>query len=283
MYCLHLFFIMLFLIPGLASANAGNCSCKGYFPEAAKPDWLGVESITEHAYFTQGSSFCTGLKKLDVERADKSALANLSRMINAHINSVQSSKQASLGYGVTTDSFTEETTIKADLLLKNAHIVDHWLDLKFCTLYAASKVNISDARNALLQKQLQEKSQLLNQVFFVRSNASSVVDTYMHNLLSELGARTTKNINDSQIEITYKIHDIRPITEKLLKLVLSVDIKDTSQGNSIWHSSFKGKGLSFRAKESSHLTQIALTDALDKLTPAMSKVLKNRSLVADGK
>ena len=74
-------FLFISLLPNVS--NATNCPCLTFFETKSKPDWISAEKITKSHYLTCGYSYCAGLQKIDTKRSDKSAKANLTRMIQA--------------------------------------------------------------------------------------------------------------------------------------------------------------------------------------------------------
>lgn len=259
-------------------ANASLCGCNAYFTVTAKPSWVGRETLNKQHYITHGSANCTGLKKQDVAQADKSALANLTRMIGSQVQSTQSIKQADFGLGVTLDSFKENTSIISDLSLSNTHVFDHWLDRKNCTVYAAIKMNTVDVAKTLLTHKNQQKNKWLNQTFFIKAGADTTVTTRLNNILSALSIVTTANRSKSNLIITPSVKSLSKPSKTLAQLTLTIDIKARNGGPQLWRATTQGKGFSYQAKNKDTLHRLAISDALERITADLVDALISRSM-----
>jgi hypothetical protein len=241
-------------------SNAQNCSCLTFFDPKPKPSWISGEKITEAYYSTYGSSYCTGLQKVDTQRSDKSAKANLSRMIQAQIKSTQNIKQGNSGNGVLYSHLTENTIISTDLILGGSLIHDRWVDPKTCTIYSATRIGTSDVDNALIDQQSKEASKLTNQFYSISKSKYSIVSPRIETALSDIRVRF--NSGKNSLVIKSRVFDINEKPGRLVNLIIEIEIFDPTTSQSIWKKAYPGKGLSFKDTSKSILVDKALTNAM---------------------
>ncbi|MCW8863812.1 MAG: hypothetical protein OQK09_08180 [Colwellia sp.] len=257
------------------------CSCKDYFPEVTDASSFEQENITEKYYLSHGSSFCSGLKQFDTSRADKSARANLSRMINAQIQSSQQNYSASFGYGTTSEKFVEQTNIKSELSLESAYIYKRWVDVKYCTIYSAIRMDVEKAEAAAEKQHQKEQTKLINQIFYIEPNTHVEIKSHLKNILSERGIKLAQSKSASDVILNTKVENVQYLRRKLVKLILSISIENKYTGNLVWQHSAKGKGLSFQHKEKPYLVEKALSDALDRLSPYILEALHDENIAVE--
>jgi hypothetical protein len=262
---MHLFAVIslfIALFPNTSIAN--NCSCLTFFEVKPKPDWVSAEKITASHYSTYGASYCTGLQIIDVGRSDKSAKANLSRMIQAQIKSTQNIKQSNFGNGATFSHLTENTTVNTDLILAGSLVYDRWIDPKSCTIFSATQINIAAINKAILDQKSREAAKLINQFYSVSEGQHPIVKSKIESALSDILVRFS--IGKDALIISNRVFDIKEKPGRLVSLTLEIEIVDPRTKQSIWKKGYAGKGLSFKDTRKSILVKKALNSAMKNAT-----------------
>lgn len=265
--------LVLFFVSDIS--NAANCSCLPYFENKAKPNWIGSEQISDGKYSTYGSTYCTGLQKVDTARADDSAKANLTRMIQAQIQSTQKINQGSYGNGVAYSHLTEKTTINTDLILNGSFIYDRWVDPESCTLFSATQIPIAEVEKSIAEQQITEAAMLVNQVYSFSQTKYPIVISTLESMLSELKIKFGNDKN--ALIIKNRVFDLEEKPGKLVNLRLEIEIFDPKVNQTIWKKSYSGKGLSFNIVEQDILINKALNSALKKVKKEIQTFIMENS------
>lgn len=259
-------------------ASQPSCSCSGYFANQARPDWADKDTITNTTYFSNGVARCTSLKTIDLQDADQSARAALSRMVSSDVKSRFFSEQSKYGNGSNSETVTITTELASELYLTESSIYDRWVDPASCTVYSAVKVDIADVESAIAKRQQQEAKKLINQAFIVTSNGQhqAQLNQEASALLSQLGVTKQTTKSQANVELVNNIVGVDSANNKLVKLRIETKLINIQNGQTIWSRMTTGKGISFKAKKESELTRLAILDAFDKLKVQLQNRLNDK-------
>jgi hypothetical protein len=256
---LSLISLFFALVPSYS--NAASCSCISFFEEKPKPSWISAEKITDADYLTYGSTYCTGLQKIDTNRADQAALANLTRMIQAQVQSTQNIKQGNYGNGVAYSHLTENTTIDTNLMLNGSYIYDRWVDPQNCTIFSATKIEISEIEKSIAEQKLKESAKLVNQLYVILDSEHQIIKSQIETALSEIKVKFSND--KTALVVKSRVFDFFEKPGKLVKLMLELEIYNPNTKQIIWKKAYAGKGLSFQVTEKEVLIDKALNSAIN--------------------
>ncbi len=222
-----------------------NCSCADYPLSQTKPDWTRGDDIRDGIYYSVGIEQCTGVQKIDLEKTNLKARANLGRIIGSQVSSRISRVQRADGGGTGSNSAKIQSTATSDAFLQNSQVYDYWLDVDNCAIHAAVKISEIDIERGLAKLAAIEKSKLKNQKFYVEAigNNATILDVSVKAILSDLGVKkivgapqkgaykievALKNGNVTANQQTYRAQFVMHIYDSVGTLVWS------------WHKGVKG-------------------------------------------
>ena len=168
-----------------------NCSCAAYPFSQTKPEWTRGDDIRDGIYYSVGIEQCTGIQKIDLEKANLKARAALGRIIGSQVSSSISRVQRASGVGTGSNTATIQSTATSDAFLQNSQVYDYWLDVDNCAIHAAVKISEIDIERGLAKLAAIEKSKLKNQKFYVVAlgNNATILDVSVKAILSDLGVK----------------------------------------------------------------------------------------------
>lgn len=249
-----------------------NCSCTDYFPSSPVDRQVySNEVISDQIYQASGSAFCTGLKEVDVQTADKAAKENLAKLISVKVDSKESVKIGTTGYGVEIREYLQNSTLESKLTVQGAYIAQRWVDTDSCSIISSARVSTA---NAKLSLEALEQA-LPNSEFYIKTSNNDFIDTQLLSYFVEQGVKKV-SAQDSQQKylVTTNVLNVEQKNSKELTLTLQVQIIDREQDQVLTVLHAKGKGVTFKKLNSDELYKRAIDDALYELRPNFAKLLE---------
>jgi len=250
------------------------CSCAQYYAVRPQPDWVTSQTADGISYIAAGSSLCTGLKNLDERRVDNDARASLTKMLNTSVSTREKTSIGAVG-DAGYSRYKSNTQLKSEQILKNATIFERWTDNKNCIVYAGiilKQVDLDKGKTEQLEAQQQ---QLMAKNACVESSGENRVHVkeWMIERLLQQGFAFNPN---KTCQVKYRLTS--NIVSARIDMVKNNLIVKVSQNNQpIWHKTYSGKAMSYSQKSRSELTQLAISDSLDRLFVDLSS-LKHKKI-----
>lgn len=256
------------------SKTAFSCGCSSYFPdEIIDTQLFSREIISADVYQASGSTYCTGLKELDVETADNKAKENLAKLISVNVETKESVTIGNAGYGVIFQEYTQSSNLESKLTVQGAYIIQRWVDATHCTINSSARVSKDNADLSLasVTKSIKQST------FYIKSSGNEVIDNMLFEYFVEQGIG---NISDQDSKQKYRIEasvvNALKSSEKSVKLTLNVKILNRENGEVFASINSDGKGVSYNKLTYSELYNRALYDALIEIRTKIVNLLKDQ-------
>ncbi|MBT5156604.1 MAG: hypothetical protein HOK33_05000 [Rhodobiaceae bacterium] len=262
-----------------------NCVCARYFAQSPRPAWVEAgDVVTSQTYQTSGSSQCTGLQSLDVDKADLSARSRLGRIVNTQVSSDISETRTAFGNGVGNGVGSAKASIQSSLLskslLENSQITHRWVDTAACRIYARVQIGAAQMKASQDKITKAKAARLIHQTFYV--NTQDIAPAYRDlvaasagQLLSKIGVTKitpTPQASSYQIKFTFAVTQLDAASA--LRGELRTQIAPPN-GAIMWQQVTPAKGVSFRPSSNRALASKAITAAMRNLEPVLqARLLK---------
>ena len=266
---------ILYIVAGILATGlipvsiAWSCSCLDYMEIIDKPTWVDKESIERKHYLSFGVTYCTGVKSVDINHADKQARARLARMIQTDISTHQEYIVSDLSHGVSLEKFNEQTNISTQLTIDEAVIYDHWVSGDNCSLYAA----ISVTKAAVAKAIERQSQQLAKQVFYFDS-----VPVELQQIVNQTKVKVTTKKDSSDVLVLSNVEYLAAQSNTKAEVKLTVQLVKTKNQQLLWQHMVKGKGISFEPEELGNLQRKAKVDAFDRIKDTLINIIKNKQI-----
>ncbi len=255
-----------------------SCVCETYFEQIPRPAWVDAgDVVTRQTYQTSGSSQCSGLQSIDVNKADLSARTKLGRILNTQVSSNISETRTSYGGGVGSTKASIQSSLLSEGILENSRITNRWVDPGSCRVYARVQIAASQIEASKEKIAKAEAARLLNQTFYLHTQDNEpayrdLVASAAGQLLSSVGVTKiipTAEASAYQIKFTFAVTQLN--AEKSMRGELRTQIL-APDASIVWQQATPAKGLSFSAASNRALADKAIASAMRSLSP----VLRNR-------
>lgn len=249
------------LLCAFFTSSVFSCSCSQYYmPLKAEPTWVVSQKSNDLISLASGAYQCSGIKSQDEKRADEAARVSLSKLINTHVISEERTA-ISVHNSIAKSKYQAIALQKSQQVLKGATIFDRWVDPQNCIVYSGIKVSQQDLQAGKAELEHQFKQKLIAHNTCIK--ASGEQSEQIKSLLSEELVQQGMMFNAAKkCEITYLINN----QVELLKADAAINyltIKVLHENRSIWHKTYKGKGVTFGGKSAIELFELAMADSID--------------------
>lgn len=257
--------------------QASQCNCAGYFEMRPRPQWVKGDDVINGVYFSNGLEQCTGIKELDVKRADIASRTGLARIISTDIASEVAVKKTDYGLGAGHTEASVSSLQTSNALLENSQIYDRWVDVENCVVYSAVRISTQDVEASLRKLRQAEQRKLKNQTFFVSAKGKYAKSLLRHTkqLLSRVGVKKLVSKKNQQTHnVVVSLTDIVPVQSgRLVRVNMGFDIYDT-RNQVIWSRQIAAKGVSFQGEPNTALIQKAISNAMRALEKPFRQALE---------
>jgi len=256
-----------------------NCVCDNYFTSQPRPSWVDAgDVVTQQFYQSAGSSQCTGLQNIDIDKADLSARTKLGRILNTQVSSNISETRSTYGNGTGSSKSSIKSSLLSEGVLENSQITERWVDPNSCTIFARVQITTIelDATKAKIVRA--DAARLINQSFYIDTTDNDpdyrdLVESAAGVIVSKLGVTKLVNKPDPsayQIKFTFLATQLND--EKFLRGELLTKILDPSK-SIIWQQTTPAKGVSYSNSSNRELTRKAIDSGMRRLQPTLKKRL----------
>jgi len=256
-----------------------NCVCDNYFTSQPRPSWVDAgDVVTQQFYQSAGSSQCTGLQNIDIDKADLSARTKLGRILNTQVSSNISETRSTYGNGTGSSKSSIKSSLLSEGVLENSQITERWVDPNSCTIFARVQITTIelDATKAKIVRA--DAARLINQSFYIDTTDNDpdyrdLVESAAGVIVSKLGVTKLVNKPDPsayQIKFTFLATQLN--AEKFLRGELLTKILDPSK-SIIWQQTTPAKGVSYSNSSNRELTRKAIDSGMRRLQPTLKKRL----------
>jgi hypothetical protein len=254
-----------------------NCVCDNYFTSQPRPSWVDAgDVVTQQFYQSAGSSQCTGLQNIDIDKADLSARTKLGRILNTEVSSKISETRSSYGNGVGSSKSSIKSSLLSEGVLENSQITERWVDPNSCTVFARVKITTSELEATKAKIAKADAARLINQSFYINTTDNDpdfrdLVGSAAGVIVSQLGVTKVLNKPDPsahQIKFTFLVTQLND--GKFIRGELLTKILDPSK-SIIWQQATPAKGVSFSYASNRDLTRKAIDSGMRSLRPILQK------------
>ncbi|MDB2649402.1 hypothetical protein N9Y19_00585 [Porticoccaceae bacterium] len=267
-------------MPQISSESGSllGCVCNDYFARQQRPAWVDAgDIVTKQFYQSAGSSQCTGLQNIDIDKADLSARTKLGRILNTEVSSKISETRSSYGNGVGSSMSSIKSSLLSEGVLENSQITERWVDPNSCTVFARVKITTSELEATKAKIAKADAARLINQSFYINTTDNDpdfrdLVGSAAGVIVSQLGVTKVLNKPDPsahQIKFTFLVTQLND--GKFIRGELLTKILDPSK-SIIWQQATPAKGVSFSYASNRDLTRKAIDSGMRSLRP----ILQNR-------
>jgi hypothetical protein len=252
-----------------------NCVCDNYFTKQPRPSWVDTgDIVTQQFYQSAGSSQCTGLQNIDIDKADLSARTKLGRILNTQVSSNISETRSSYGNGIGFSKSSIKSSLLSEGVLENSQITERWVDPVSCTIFARVQITTSELDATKAQIAKADAARLINQSFYIDTTDNDpdyldLVESAAGVLVSELGVAKVVNKPDPsahQIKFTFLATQFKD--EKFLRGELLTKILNPSK-SIIWQQTTPAKGVSYSNASNRELARKAIDSGMRSLRPSL--------------
>jgi len=159
-------------------------------------------------------------------------------------------------------------------MLVGSLIDDRWVTPKSCTIFSATRINVSKIEKSIVDQKSREASKLINQLYSISVSQHPIVKSKIESALSEIKVKFSDA--GSSLIINNKFFELKEKPGKLVSLRLEIEILDPETKQIIWKKGYFGKGLSFKDTKKSILVDKALNSAMKKAIKELQEfILQN--------
>ncbi len=247
-----------------------QCSCSDYFTDTADTSEYAVDIINNELYQTTGSAYCTGLKKYDLDEADKSARENLSQLIYVKVQTKDKVRTVASDFDTSISEYTQQSQLESNLTINGSYIVKRWVDAESCAIFASIRLSNENAQAAL--ETFEDSFE--NSSVYVESSAYDSLDQTIIESLKLRGVNTVSVKPDNQrYVVTSAVFNVSKRTSNELTLNIRVDITDSTTGGLVKSLTVTGRSMSFKARSDDYLQTKAVKDGLIALRTQLNAAL----------
>ncbi len=271
-------------LPGALSSGAkpvpARCVCDTYFEPSPRPAWVNAgDTVTSQTYQTSGTSQCTGLQNIDVNKADLSARSKLARILNTQVSSRITDTRTSYGGGVGASKASIQSSLVSQGVLENSRITDRWVDSTSCRIYARVQIATRQIEASKQKIAKAEAARLGNQTYYVNTQDTdpayrALLDSAAGQVLSEVGIRKivpSPAPSAHQIKFTFQVTQLDMGTAMRGELRTQIIAPNQTP---IWQQVTPAKGVSFSQASQAALAAKAIRSAMRSLTPILRERLE---------
>jgi len=255
-----------------------RCVCNSYFEPTHRPAWVDAgDVVTRETYQTTGSSQCSGLQNMDIDKADLSARSKLGRILNTQVSSNISDTRTSYGGGVGSSKASIQSSLLSEGILEDSRITQRWVDPAACRVYARVQIASRQIEASKAKIAKVEAERLGNQTYYIDTQDNkpahkALVASAAGQLLSIVGiTKIVAKPSASAHRIKFSFRVTQYDAGQAIRGELRTQIFAPNQ-SPIWQHVTPAKGVSFGGASQPALVAKAMVSATRSLAP----ILQNR-------